>query len=137
MKIRAAAVRRGSVRPDFVAVLQTDGRTTSGGPSGPLGKALAAARKTGDLLTGFREIGRFHPTGAGTPKRLVTIGMGKKSDVTTDRLRRAAALVRQTAEKSKVRKVILHVPEAAIGGVSGAAAARASGGRVGARGLPL
>ncbi len=92
-----------STRPDLVMALAVDGVAPKLGDS--LSSAIKGARATGDVGTEFRAVSVFHPagTGKGTPKRLGFVGIGKKSGIDTEKLRRVAALAQQEAESLRVK----------------------------------
>ena len=121
MKIRtvsAAAAGRG----DLVFVLVADGVLEGGAR---LSEALAAAKATGDLQTKFRASTVFHQPKGSACKRLGTVGLGEVKAVTTERLRRAAAMAQAAAQKAGVGAYELVVSKAALGGVPAAVAGQA------------
>lgn len=110
MKVRHAptAAQR---RSDTVFVLAPDGRV-DGGPE--LADALKDAKATGDLRTSFRAVAVFHPRGSKGLKRLGTIGLGAAREITTEKLRRAAALAQTRAAAHEVAEFALVVPKNAV-----------------------
>jgi leucyl aminopeptidase len=99
MKIR---IGKGgsSARADLVMSLAAEGITPQAGTG--LAKAVTQCKATGDLRAAFRAVSLFHPTGSSV-KRLGFVGLGKAKEVTTEKLRRAAALAQARAEQSEVR----------------------------------
>jgi leucyl aminopeptidase len=124
MKIRhVPAAPRG----DLAIVLCADGALDAGDA---LAEQVAAAQATGDLATGFRKRVVFHqPAGArgrrSGPKRLGFVGLGAGKDVTTERLRRAAAMALASARELGVATLELVLARGAHGGVPASAAGRA------------
>ncbi len=110
MKIRSVTCAAAS-RGDAVFVLAPDGRCDAGDA---LAAPLKAAKATGDLKTSCRAVGVFHqPKGSGC-KRLGVVGMGKAQDVTTEQLRRGAALAQARAEELGIAEPRLVVPAALV-----------------------
>ncbi len=110
MKIRSVTCAAAS-RGDAVFVLAPDGRCDAGDA---LAAPLKAAKATGDLKTSFRAVGVFHqPKGSGC-KRLGVVGMGKAQDVTTEQLRRGAALAPARAAELGIAEPRLVVPAALV-----------------------
>ncbi len=110
MKIRSVTCAAAS-RGDAVFVLAPDGRCDAGDA---LAAPLKAAKATGDLKTSFRAVGVFHqPKGSGC-KRLGVVGMGQAQDVTTEQLRRGAALAQARAEELGIAEPRLVVPAALV-----------------------
>lgn len=92
-------------------VLAPDGRVDAGEP---LADAMRRAKATGDLSTDFRSAAVFHqPKGSGC-KRLGVVGLGKAKDVTTEHLRRVAAVAQGRAAGHKVGQFSVVVPATAI-----------------------
>lgn len=111
MKIRllAPANRKPT---ELLAVLAFEGAAPDAGPR--LNDFVKKAKATGDLETEFRKVSLFYPdkaTGEGGARRLLCVGMGKRQDITTERLRRAAALAQTRAEALKVPGFQLLVQE--------------------------
>jgi len=111
MKIRllAAANRKST---DLLAVLAFEGAAPDAGAR--LNAFVKKAKATGDLATGFRKVSLFYPdvtSGNGGARRLVCVGMGKRREVTTERLRRAAALAQGRAEALSVSSFQLLLQE--------------------------
>jgi len=77
------------------------------GKNPDLGVALQAAvkdaKKTGDLATKVRATSMFYPTGRKLPARMGFVGGGKRSEVTVDKLRRAAAVAFNLASSHEVK----------------------------------
>jgi len=110
MKIRYVSSAVAS-RGDAVFVFAPDGRVDAG-PS--LVEALKNAKATGDLNADFRSVGVFHQPRRSGCKRLGVVGIGKSSEVTTERLRRVAALSQGRAAAHEVRQFSVVVPNNVI-----------------------
>jgi len=106
MKIRHVSSAVAS-RGDAVFVLAPDGRIDAGKP---LADALKNAKATGDLSSDFRSVGVFHQAGRSALKRLGVVGIGKVSEITTERIRRVAALAQARAASHGVPKFSVVVP---------------------------
>ncbi len=102
MKIRVSASAEVSAKSDLVFGLAFEGKTPQLGSS--LQGAVKAAKATGDLAPAFRRVSVFYPRREAGVRRLGFVGMGAVGDVSTDRLRRAAALAQQRAEQLGVRE---------------------------------
>ncbi len=122
MKIRTVPLAAASRGP-LTFVLAVDGVLPDAGPA--LQAAVAAARSTGDLATGFRKLSLFHQPAKSVCKRLGFVGCGPRTKVGTEQLRRIAAVAQAAAEKASVPDFALLVPAAAIGEVDAEAAGRA------------
>ncbi len=121
MKIRhvpAATAGRG----DLVFALVADGALAAGAN---LQAAVAAAKATGDLHTGFRKRSLFHQPKGSRCKRLGFVGLGKAKDVTSERLRRAAAMALSAAREAGVGAFELLVDKAVFGAVPAAVVGQA------------
>jgi leucyl aminopeptidase len=110
-------------RGDVVFVVAVDGAVPDAGAA--LRAPLAAAKTTGDLKGTFRTTALFHQGPRGPLRRLATVGIGAGPQVSTERLRRVAAIAQQTAAELGVASFGLVVPKAALGGVAFAAAGQA------------
>lgn len=106
MKIRHVSSAVAS-RGDAVFVLAPDGRIDAGKP---LADALKNAKATGDLSSDFRSVVVFHQPGRSGLKRLGVVGVGKPSEVTTERIRRVAALAQARAAAHEVAGFSVVVP---------------------------
>ncbi|MBL8752000.1 MAG: leucyl aminopeptidase [Planctomycetes bacterium] len=115
MKSRIVPVAAAS-RGDVVFVPLADGVEPDAGPS--LRAALQAAGATGDAKGTFRSVAVFHQPAKSPCKRLATVGLGKASQVDTEKLRRAAAVAQQQAAELGVASFGLVVAKAALGGCS-------------------
>lgn len=122
MKIRHATVAASS-RGALVFVLASEEGNPDAGPA--LRAALTAAKATGDLRCGFRVVSVFHQARKSAIKRLGVVGLGKKAEVDTQRLRRAAALAQQRAAALGVSDFRVVVAKGAIGRVGAEAAGHA------------
>ncbi|HEB53693.1 MAG TPA: leucyl aminopeptidase [bacterium] len=114
MKIRSVTAAQ-ACRGEAVFVLLPDGRVDSGEA---LAEPLKGARATGDLKTSFRAVGLFHQPKGAAIRRLGTIGLGGRRELDTEKLRRAAALAQQRAEKLEVASFALVVPKQAQAGLA-------------------
>ncbi len=121
MKIRTVPAA-GLGRGDLVFVLVADG-VLEGGPA--LRTALAAGKASGDLKTSFRARSLFHQPKGSSYGRVGCVGLGAPKDVTTERLRRAAAIAQAAAREIGVASFDLVVDKAALGPVEAAAAGQA------------
>lgn len=121
MKIRIAKGTAG--RADLVLLLALEGTTPDGGKG--LADAVAACKATGDLKSSFRAVSVFHPEGVRGLKRLGFVGLGKRKELTTERLRRAAAQAQATAQKHECRRFRLVLGPECIGDLSPDAAGAA------------
>ena len=106
MKIRHVSSAVAS-RGDAVFVLAPDGRIDAGKP---LADASKNAQATGDLSSDFRSVVVFHQPGRSGLKRLGVVGVGKPSEVTTERIRRVAALAQARAAAHEVAGFSVVVP---------------------------
>ncbi|MCA8977410.1 MAG: leucyl aminopeptidase [Planctomycetes bacterium] len=122
MKIRHATVAASS-RGALVFVLATETGTPDAGPA--LSQALGAAKATGDLKRSFRSVAVFHQERKSAVKRLGTVGLGAAKEISTERLRRAAALAQARAAAIGVDEFALIVAAGAIGEVDAAEAGHA------------
>src|SRR5690349_8770081 len=120
MNIRMAQAAAG--RLPLVVAFAVDGSKPEAGRE--LAAAVAACQATGDLKTAFRSVHLFHPRSRGAP-RLGFVGVGKPKDLTTERLRRAAALAQAAAEDAECKRFRLVVTAAAVGQLPAAAAGSA------------
>lgn len=71
-------------------------------PHADLRAAAGRAHATGDLGTEFRAVSVFHQGAKDAVQRLGFVGLGKKKDLTTERLRQVAAVAQARAEALKV-----------------------------------
>ncbi|HLQ37448.1 MAG TPA: leucyl aminopeptidase [Planctomycetota bacterium] len=119
MKIRIQ--RAVPSRADLVLAFVVDGERPDAGKG--LAAAVAAAKATGDLKLSFRNVSLFHPRGS--VPRLGFIGLGKGKELSTERLRRAAAVAQATAEDCGIDRFVLVVGQQALGKTDAAAAGSA------------
>jgi hypothetical protein len=82
----------------------------------PLSACWEAAKATGDVKTDAQKASVFHPHAG--PKRFGCVGLGKRKDVDTERLRRAAAVAQAIAEDRGVRSFELLIDDAMFGKAS-------------------
>lgn len=137
MKIRSvpvAAASRGALttlllpEPQQSAVMGSGEAAKLAGPG--LAAALDAAAASGDLKPAFRNMGLFHqPRGAGNRApallRLGVVGLGEAEKISTERLRRAAALAQQQAAELGAEAFSLVVADGALGKLQPLAAGQA------------
>jgi len=153
IKVTAAIGNGTAVRADAVSVgfFEKDkknkkGKTDSRGRgippgAGPLDRALngalSAAMKSGDLAGKPGEIHTLYPTGSPDIPRAVLLGLGSRTKVKSETLRRAAGNLGRHARKLKLKRVVLVLP-ALKGkkGVEKAAAAMTEGFVLGAYRVP-
>ncbi|MCC6672505.1 MAG: leucyl aminopeptidase [Planctomycetes bacterium] len=129
MKLRLSPVPGSAPRAELLFALAHEGATPQALP--PLQRSLADCQASGDLSGEFRATSVFHLQ-LGTarkdralPRRLGFVGMGKAKEVSTERLRQAAALAQQRAEAHKVDTLHLLVRDEDHKGLSGEAAGTA------------
>ena len=87
--------------------------------------AIARAHATGDLLGEFRSVSLFHQGTRDPVQRLGFVGLGKRKDLTTERLRQVAALAQGRAEAQKIEHFVLLVGADDHGHIEPADAGRA------------
>ncbi|MHC4513074.1 MAG: leucyl aminopeptidase [Planctomycetota bacterium] len=111
MKIRLLAP--ADKKPtDLLVVLAFEGAAPDAGSR--LNPFVSKAKATGDLTTELRKVSLFYPdqrTGAGGARRLACVGMGKRREITAERLRRAAAVAQKRAEALAVKAFRLQLHE--------------------------
>ena len=107
MKIRLLADKAVPARSELLVCLAFEGAR----PKLPtaLDGTAKKARATGDLKGGFRKFSLFYPGTSGGPKRLAFVGLGARKDLTTERLRQAAAVAQAQAEELGVGEFQLRV----------------------------
>ena len=93
MKIRFLAASDRSKTKELLVALAFHGKSPDLGAS--YDASVKKAKATGDLSTSLRSTSLFHPDGASTAKRVVFVGMEKRSEITADRLRRATAVAEE------------------------------------------
>jgi leucyl aminopeptidase len=76
----------------------------------PLPAPLADLLESGDWSGGYRKSLLLYPRNAAAAKRLLLVGLGKRSQFSTDRLREAAAGAAQQARELKVDRVAVTLP---------------------------
>jgi leucyl aminopeptidase len=109
MKIRLLATPSRPQRCELVAGFAIEGSTPALGAD--LAGAIGRAHATGDLSSEFRKTSLFRGQGRNDCKRLLFVGLGKKRDLDTERLRRAAAVAQAAAESLGVDRFELRVAE--------------------------
>ena len=94
-------------KSDLTVAFALDGEAPD--PHESLASAVKAARATGDLAAEFRATSSFYPEAKTGTKRLAFVGLGKRKDLTTERLRQVAAIAQARAEACKARTCTLLV----------------------------
>lgn len=122
MKTSFAPVAAAS-RGELVVAFVVEGAKPDAGPS--LQAAVAAAKATGDLKTAFRSSRVFHQPAKAACRRLGFVGLGETKQVSTERLRRAAAVAQALAADTGVEAFGLLVAATALGDVDPFAAGQA------------
>ena len=112
MKIRLQ--QSASAKTEMSVVLVAEGDAPQ--LPAPLSACWDAAKSTGDVKTDAQKASVFHPHAG--PKRFGCVGLGKRKDVDTERLRRAAAVAQAIAEDRGVRSFELLVDDAMFGKAS-------------------
>jgi leucyl aminopeptidase len=88
-----------------------------------LGGRIARLVESGEAKAGFRKTAVLHPEGAIGPARVVTVGLGKRSELDSERARIASAVGFRRAGEAGSRSVAWAVPENTDQSVIGAAIA--------------
>ena len=101
MKIRSIPSGSKPAHKELLVALAPAGKNPDLGPS--LTAFVKKAKATGDLNTDNRATSLFRPDGRGAVKRVLFVGVGKRSDVDAERLRRAAAVAQKRAAGIKVK----------------------------------
>jgi leucyl aminopeptidase len=137
MKLTVKDTRAKPGRCDLLVVLGLEGQARGKSkkpvprivvPAGVVVPELALEAFRGE----FRET-RLTDAVGGSAARLLQVGLGKRADVTPERLRRAAALALKKAEKVRAADVVLWIDDevtSAAGGAEAAAQALAEGARM-------
>ena len=86
-----------------------------------LGGRLARLIESGEAKGSFKKVAVLHPDADGVPARAIAVGLGKRSDLTTERARVAGAVGSARARDTGAKKLAWAVPE----GVEQAAIGRA------------
>lgn len=123
MKIRSVTTFDRPSAKELLVAFVRDGRSPELGAT--LEAFVKACKATGDLATKARHASLFYPSGRGMPKRVLFVGLGRRKDLTTEALRRAAAVAQKKAEALEVDKFLLKVTDDVLGDLEPAAAARA------------
>ncbi|NJN67710.1 MAG: leucyl aminopeptidase [Chloroflexaceae bacterium] len=74
------------------------------------GAPIEALLEAGDFCGKAREMALLYPRGALPARRVLLVGMGKRSDLTLDTVRQAAARAAQEAQRLKVADIALALP---------------------------
>ncbi len=102
LEVRSAGV--GDLDADVVAVALIDGEG--------LPPELAGAPGAGDARAGYRKLAVLHPA---RPGRVLVVGVGKRADLTDERLRVAAALAAKRAATFEAKSIAWVVPDGTDG----------------------
>ncbi|HEX5690086.1 MAG TPA: leucyl aminopeptidase [Roseiflexaceae bacterium] len=84
----------------------------SGWEDQPLPSVVAALAEDGDWNGKFKRTLLLYPRGSMPARRILLLGLGKRSALTTSRLREAAAVAAQTARDLKVERFAFELPTA-------------------------
>jgi leucyl aminopeptidase len=98
LEIRSAQL--SELDADVVAVALVDGES--------LPRELADAPGAGDARSAYRKVAVLHPQ---RPKRVLVVGLGKRADLTEERLRVAAALAAKRAAAFDAESIAWVVPQ--------------------------
>ena len=131
MKIRLQ--QSASAKTEMSVVLVAEGDAPQ--LPAPLSACWDAAKSTGDVKTDAQKASVFHPHAG--PKRFGCVGLGKRKDVDTERLRRAAAVAQAIAEDRGVRSFELLVDDAMFGKASAEVQSRQVQRQLGVQSLSL
>jgi leucyl aminopeptidase len=102
LEVRSAGIE--DLDADVVAVALIDGDQ--------LPSELAHAPGAGDARSGYRKVAVLHPE---RPARALVVGIGKRDDLTDERLRVAAALAAKRAASFDAKSIAWIVPEGSDG----------------------
>jgi hypothetical protein len=123
MNARALPAPKHLSKTELLVGLALDGDDHT--PHADLGAATKRAAATGDLETEFRATSAFHVDPKAVVRRIVFVGLGKKKDLTTERLRQVAAVAQARAEAAKVPAFALVVRAEHHAGIDAATPGRA------------
>lgn len=130
MKISVQQGEIQSVSADTLIVNLFDDVTSPSGATGAVDQALGGAISeliaSGDLTGKAGEVGVLYPRGAIAAKRVLVVGLGKRSSFNLEGVRQAAANGIKQAQKLKAKQVATIVHGAGIGGLDVTAAAQAT-----------
>jgi leucyl aminopeptidase len=101
MKVSVSQSEITAVDADLVAIGLCEGEELPG-------ESLLAARGAGDAKGGFKKLVTVHPE---RPARLLVAGLGKRDELTAERLRIVAALVAKEAAKLNASSLAWVLPE--------------------------
>lgn len=117
-----ASFRRGAVSDtaaDTLCVGLFDDEGAPGAIDEALGGALARLVDSGEAKSGFKKTAVLHPEGAIGAARVITVGLGKRDELDSERARIAAAVAYRRASDAAAGAIAWAVPEktdqAAIG----------------------
>jgi leucyl aminopeptidase len=97
----------------------------------PLASAVAALAEDGDWSGKFKRTLLLYPRGTLPARRLLVVGVGKRSAFTAGRLREAAAVAAQRARELKVERYVFELPTAEGMALADAAQALVEGSELG------
>jgi leucyl aminopeptidase len=100
LQLEVRSARLGELDADVVAVALVDGKG--------LPAELAEAPGAADARSGYRKIAVLYPE---RPARVLVVGVGKRADLTEERLRVAAALVAKRAAAFDAKSIAWVVPD--------------------------
>lgn len=115
MKIRSSLFPTKALKSELLIAMAFEGSAPNLGPG--LAAAVRKAKASGDLTSDLRKTSLFYPEN-GRPKRIGFVGMAKRADVDTERLRRAAAVAQAQAEAIGAKSFHLCIDEKDHRGVS-------------------
>src|SRR5262249_53481227 len=109
-----ASFRRGAVAEtaaDTVCVGLLDGEGAPSVLDDALGGRLGRLIESGEAKTGFKKTAILHPDGAIGAARVITVGLGKRDELDSERARIAAAVGYRSASGAGARAIAWAVPE--------------------------
>ncbi len=109
MRIRVATGALGKKASDLAVFFVTEGADLARSARESVGEVVAAAAKSakscGDFKGSFRQTISFYPEGPFGAKRVLAIGLGKKTELDLERLRRVAAIAIRQARVFRSKTV--------------------------------
>ena len=67
---------------------------------------LGSLSATGEFVGKLNDSAMIHTLGRMAPERLLLVGLGKKKELTLDRVRQAAGTAAQTLKKARLKKAV-------------------------------
>jgi leucyl aminopeptidase len=104
VQLEVRSARLSELDADVVAIALADGES--------LPSELADSPGAGDARSGYRKVAVLHPE---TPARVIVVGLGKRADVTDERLRVAAAVAAKRAAGFDAKSIAWIVPQGSDG----------------------